>query len=143
MAALRPPALKAIVTNCSTDDRYTDDMHYMGSCLLNDTLDWGSSFFARLHRPTDPEISGPDWGKKWQERLDQLALPLATWLKHQRRDAYWKPGSVSEDYSAIQCAVFATGGWMDGYSNAIPRLLANLKVPCHGLIGAWAHKYGH
>ncbi len=143
IAALGPPALKAIITNCSTDDRYTDDMHYMGGCLLNDTLDWGSSFFARLHRPPDPEISGPDWRKKWQERLDQLALPLATWIRHQRRDAYWKHGSVDEDYGAIQCPVFATGGWMDGYSNAIPRLLANLKVPRRGLIGAWAHKYGH
>ena len=43
IAALRPPALAAIVTNCSTDDRYADDMHYMGGCVLNDTLDWGSS----------------------------------------------------------------------------------------------------
>ena len=30
IAALRPPALAAIITNCSTDDRYADDMHYMG-----------------------------------------------------------------------------------------------------------------
>ena len=87
IAALRPPALAAIVTNCSTDDRYADDMHYMGGCLLNDMLDWGSSFFARLPRPPDPEISGPDWRRKWQERLDRLALPLAVWLQHQRRDA--------------------------------------------------------
>ena len=81
IAALRPPALAAIVTNCSTDDRYTDDMHYMGGCLLNDSLDWGSSFFARLPRPPDPEISGPDWRRKWQARLEQCALPLAVWLR--------------------------------------------------------------
>ena len=30
VAARRPPALKAIVTLCSTDDRYADDVHYMG-----------------------------------------------------------------------------------------------------------------
>src|SRR6187200_2111852 len=29
VAALRPPALKAIITLCSTDDRYADDAHYM------------------------------------------------------------------------------------------------------------------
>ena len=34
VAALNPPALKAIVTSCSTDDRYADDVHYMGGCLL-------------------------------------------------------------------------------------------------------------
>jgi putative CocE/NonD family hydrolase len=143
IAALRPPALAAIITNCSTDDRYTDDMHYMGGCLLNDMLDWGSSFFARLPRPPDPELSGPAWRATWQARLEHCAFPLATWLRHQRRDRYWKHGSVDEDYSAIRCPVFATGGWMDGYSNAIPRLLAHLRVPRLGLIGAWAHKYGH
>ena len=34
VAALRPPALKAIITLCSTDDRYSDDIHYKGGCLL-------------------------------------------------------------------------------------------------------------
>ena len=43
---------------------------------------------------------------------------------------------MNEDYAAIRCPVFATGGWMDGYSNAIPRLLAHLSVPRLGLIGA-------
>ncbi len=33
VAALKPPALKAIITLCSTDDRYADDIHYMGGCL--------------------------------------------------------------------------------------------------------------
>ena len=33
VAARRPPALKAIITLCSTDDRYADDVHYMGGCL--------------------------------------------------------------------------------------------------------------
>ena len=32
---------------------------------------------------------------------------------------------------------------MDGYSNAIFRLLRNLKVPAKGLVGPWAHKYPH
>jgi uncharacterized protein len=34
IAALRPPALKAIVTVCSTDDRYADDVHYFGGAVL-------------------------------------------------------------------------------------------------------------
>ena len=34
IAAMRPPQLKAILTACSTDDRYTDDVHHMGGCLL-------------------------------------------------------------------------------------------------------------
>src|SRR4029077_3355313 len=62
---------------------------------------------------------------------------------HQRRDAFWKHGSVNEDYSSIVCPVFAVGGYLDGYSNAIFRLLANLSVPRMGLIGPWAHAFPH
>ncbi|HLR56906.1 MAG TPA: CocE/NonD family hydrolase, partial [Beutenbergiaceae bacterium] len=34
VAARRPPSLGAIITCSSTDDRYADDVHYMGGCLL-------------------------------------------------------------------------------------------------------------
>jgi len=142
IAALRPPALKAVITACSTDDRYADDMHYMGGCLLNDCLDWGASFFNTLHTPPDPEIRD-DWRQQWMRRMDNGTFPMESWLKHQRRDAFWQHGSVNQDWSAIQCPVFAMGGWMDGYSSAIPRLLENLTVPRMGLIGPWAHLYGH
>ena len=63
------------------------------------------------------------------------------WTGHQRRDAYWRQGSVCEDFSAIECAVFAVGGWADSYTNAIPRLLAGLNAPRLGLIGPWGHAY--
>jgi predicted acyl esterase len=64
----------------------------------------------------------------------------ATWLDHQRRDEYWKKGSVCEDWSAIACPVFAVGGWLDGYTQTIFRLVENLKAPCKGLVGPWGHK---
>src|SRR5215467_8371539 len=44
VAARRPAALKAIVTLCSTDDRYRDDVHYMGGTLLTAGIDWASFF---------------------------------------------------------------------------------------------------
>src|SRR5690625_3585481 len=40
VAARRPPSLAAIVTASSTDDRYTDDVPYVGRCLLTDTQSW-------------------------------------------------------------------------------------------------------
>jgi putative CocE/NonD family hydrolase len=143
IAALRPPTLKAIVTSCSTDDRYTDDMHYMGGSLLTDTLDWGATFYTLLGRPPDPPLVGDRWRDMWMARMEQLNFMVEDWLRHQRRDAFWKHGSVNEDYSAIQCPVFAVGGYLDGYSNAIFRLLANLKVPRMGLVGPWAHAFPH
>jgi predicted acyl esterase len=77
----------------------------------------------------------------WLQRLHALSLVQAGWLRHQRRDAFWQHGSVCENYADIQCAVYAVGGWIDGYTNSIPRLLQQLSAPKKGLIGPWAHYY--
>jgi predicted acyl esterase len=63
------------------------------------------------------------------------------WLKHQRRDAYWRHGSICENYADVAVPVFLIGGWADAYTNAIPRMLEHLKVPRKGVIGPWAHVY--
>ncbi len=143
VAARRPPALKAVVTICSTDDRYADDVHYMGGAKLTSGFGWAAFFFGAMCHPPDPALVGDRWRAMWLERLENLPLFLELWLRHQRRDAYWRHGSVCEDYGAIQCPVYAVGGWTDGYSNAIPRLLERLAVPRKGLIGPWAHAYPH
>ncbi|MDR9394931.1 MAG: CocE/NonD family hydrolase [Roseovarius sp.] len=143
IAALQPPALAGIITACSTDDRYADDIHHMGGCLLGDNLSWASVMFSYNSLPPDPQVVGERWRDQWTERLDGSGLWLETWLRHQRRDAYWRHGSICEDYGAVRCPVFAVSGWADGYSNAVFRLLANLDVPRKGLIGPWSHKYPH
>jgi len=143
VAARRPAALKAIVTICSTDDRYADDVHYMGGAKLNAGFGWASFFFGAMCHPPDPALVGERWRAMWLERLANVPLFLEIWTRHQRRDAYWRHGSVCEDYAAIQCPVYAVGGWTDGYTNAIPRLLERLAVPRKGLIGPWAHAYPH
>ncbi|HZO23009.1 MAG TPA: CocE/NonD family hydrolase [Steroidobacteraceae bacterium] len=143
IAARRPPALKAIITTFSTDNRYSDDVHYMGGCLLNDNLWWGSIMLAYQSRPLDPLIVGPDWRARWLERIEALPFFPGLWLEHQRYDAYWKHGSVCEDFGAIACPVLAIGGWTDSYTSAVLRLLEGLKVPRLGIIGPWGHVYPH
>ncbi|MDA2804134.1 CocE/NonD family hydrolase [Nocardiopsis suaedae] len=143
VAARRPESLGAIITLCSTDDRYADDVHYMGGCLLGDNLSWASTMFAYTSCPPDPDAVGADWRGMWRERLEGSGLWLDTWLRHQRRDDYWRHGSVCEDLSAIRVPVMAVSGWADGYSNAVFRLMEGLTVPRLGLIGPWSHKYPH
>ena len=65
------------------------------------------------------------------------------WLAHQRRDEFWKHGSVCEDYAAIKCPVMGVSGWADGYTAAVFRLAENLAGPCKGLVGPWGHLYPH
>jgi predicted acyl esterase len=96
---------------------------------LGDNLSWASSMFAYNSCPPDPALVGDRWRDMWIERLTKSGLWLDTWLQHQRRDSYWKHGSICEDFSAITCPVFALSGWTDGYSNAVFRLLTHLTVP--------------
>jgi putative CocE/NonD family hydrolase len=143
VAARRPPALRAIISLCSTDDRYADDVHYMGGALLTDNLRWASTMLGYQTRPPDPAIVGERWRQMWIDRLQAEPLLLRTWLAHQTRDAYWKHGSVCENPDAITAATYLIGGWADAYSNAVPRMLERLTCPRKGLIGPWAHKYPH
>lgn len=143
IAALRPQALKAIVTVGSTDDRYADDVHYMGGAQLSANFTWAQTFFSDLTRPPDPALVGDRWRDMWIERLRNQTFLIERWLAHPTRDAYWRLGSVCEDYGSIACAVLAVGGWADSYTNAVPRLLRNLKSPRRGIIGPWGHDYPH
>ncbi|UJF17907.1 CocE/NonD family hydrolase [Vibrio sp. SS-MA-C1-2] len=142
IAALQPPALKAIITQCSTDDRYRDDIHYSGGCLLNDNMDWAAFFWAYAQaRSPDPKLVGENWLAIWKERLEKMPFLAKPWIKEQRRTDYWKQGSVCENYDAIKIPVYAMSGWADGYRNTVFTLLSNLKGPKKGLVGPWAHKY--
>jgi putative CocE/NonD family hydrolase len=143
VAALQPPGLDAVITLCSTDDRYTDDIHYKGGCLLGENLGWSATMFAYSSRPPDPALVGDRWRAMWLERMENEPLLAIPWLEHPHRDAYWKHGSVNQDIGAIKAAVLAVGGWNDAYTNAVPRLVTSVRSPVKGIIGPWAHKYPH
>ncbi len=141
VAARRPPALHAIIALCCSDDRYTDDVHYFGGCLLTEDTMWSAFMLALGALPPDPQIVGEAWRTMWQERLDSTRCWSDTWMRHQRRDAYWRHGSVAEDYTAIQVPVYAISGWDDTYTNAVFRLVRNLPGQRKGLVGPWSHAY--
>jgi len=142
IAARRPPELAAIITACSTDDRYDNDVHYLGGVPLGYyLLPWASVMLAFNVRPPDPAIVGDEWRSMWLERLEGNVDLIELWLRHQRRDDYWRHGSVGERYEDIEIPVLAVSGWADAYVAAVFRLLANLDVPRKGLVGPWGHMW--
>ena len=143
VAELQPPALKAVITIASTDDRYADDVHYEGGAMLIDNLSWGSVMFGRNTLPPDPRHNPDGWRELWHQRLKGSGLWVKNWMEHQTRDEFWKHGSVAENFDRIQCPVYAVSGWADGYFRSVFRLMEGLKVPRKGLVGPWAHKYPH
>ncbi|HMK87209.1 MAG TPA: CocE/NonD family hydrolase [Steroidobacteraceae bacterium] len=140
-AAMQPPALKAIIPQCATDNRYTDDAHYVGGALTLDMYDWGAEFKNVMVGPPDPAISGERWREMWLARLEHTPPILATWLSHQRYDGYWQHGSIATHYAAVKCPAYVVGGQIDSYRDFLPRTLRHLSVPRKGLMGPWGHKY--
>jgi putative CocE/NonD family hydrolase len=141
VAARQPPALKAIIALCCSDDRYADDVHYYGGSLLTEDAMWSSFILGLGALPPDPQIVGDRWRSMWLERLAATTCWSSVWMRHQRRDAYWQRGSVCVDFSRIKIPVYAISGWDDTYFNAVPRLMEGLGGPRKGLIGPWTHAY--
>ncbi len=142
VAARNHNSLKCIITLMSTDDRYSDDVHYRGGTLLaSDMLWWASTMFAYNARPQDPKIVGSKWKENWLERL-KTPPNVIEWVKHQKRDDYWKHGSICENYNDIKIPVLAIGGWRDGYTNPVFRMCEFLSNnESKFIIGPWCHEY--
>jgi putative CocE/NonD family hydrolase len=142
IAALKPKALKAVIAIGTTVDRYNDDIHYKNGCLLYSNFFWSSTMLCYASRPPDPELVGESWRDTWIQRLKSQPFPLATWLAHQRKDDYWKHGSINENYQDIEIPALVISGWADGSLNAPPAAILNLKN-AKAINGPWIHKYPH
>ena len=143
VANRQPEGLDAVVSLCSTDDRYADDIHFKGGCVLSEQLGWSSTMLAYSSRPGDPAVVGEGWRDQWVERLQAEPHLAGIWMDHLTRDAFWKHGSICEDYARIKAAVLLVGAWADSYHNPVPRMLQHLSCKRQAIIGPWVHKYPH
>ena len=123
VAFLSPPALKSVISLYSTDDRYSDDVHYIGGTMMGaDMISWASYMLAWNCSPPTARsaVSGINYSAAFNKRIASGGIEpwLDKWVEKQIRDSYWKHGSICEDFSRIKCPVFMIGGWRDCYSNA-------------------------
>jgi predicted acyl esterase len=140
VAALRPPALKAIIPIYATDRRYTDDVHYGGGARRGiDFLDYPAYMVALLALPPVPSVYGEGWRDEWHRRIAANEPWELGWLEHQNEDAYWRHGSVFFDYDAIEAATLVIAGHADGYRNMALRAFERLQGPKKILFGPWSH----
>ena len=143
VAALQPEALKAVIAIGTTVDRYNDDIHYKNGCQLYSNFSWSSVMLCFASRPPDPALRSEDWKAIWKNRLETQPFPLEIWGQHQRRDDYWRHGSVCEDYSAMDIPSLVISGWADGYINAPPAMATHRPHSSKAINGPWIHKYPH
>ena len=148
IACERPPALRAVCAIYSSDDRWTDDVHWRGGALrLVDLVDYCHYMTPMSMLPPVPAVWGDGWREEWRRRLETQEPWVLTWLRENRDGAYWRHGSVRADgdgngYDRIECAVMLVAGWADGYRNNSFRTVEALRragVPHKLLAGPWVH----
>lgn len=143
VAALKPPALKAVISIASSVDRYADDIHYKGGCHLSAQLSWAATMLAYQSRSPDPAIVGEAWREMWLNRLENEPFMLEEWLSHQRRDDFWQHGSICEDFDGFPVPALMISGWADGYRATPFKAVEGMPDRAKALVGPWIHKYPH
>jgi uncharacterized protein len=140
LACERPPALGAICAIYATDDRYTDDVHYMGGALRAiDLIDYCHYMIPMNALPPVPAVWGDGWRDEWLARFNEHEPWLLQWMAEQVDGPYWRHGSVRPDYARIECPTMLVGGWADGYRNNTFRTFAALSCEKELLLGPWSH----
>jgi len=142
VACLRPPHLAAIVALQATDDRYTDDVHYVGGAMtVSELAQYAVSQVAMNAMPPLPEAWGGDWRDRWRERLEATPPWLFEWARRQRDGGYWRRGSVAPGYERISAAILQFAGWMDEYVDAALRIQARCTGAAERrtIVGPWVH----
>ena len=136
MAMRQPPALKAIIAMCATEDLYREDVHYFEGMLHWDEFELDMDLEQAMSRSPDFPVNE----NTLKARFDSAPWSLI-YMKHQREGSFWREPVRPLD--SIKIPVFMIGGMLDGYRDSIPRMLEQLKVPTKAIIGPWNHSFPH
>lgn len=142
VASLQPPHLRAIVPIQATDDRYTDDVHYVGGAMtVSELSQYAVSQVATNAMPPLPGAWGDGWRERWLERLEATPVWLFEWARQQRDGPYWRRGSLAPDYGRLRVAVLQLAGWMDEYVDAALRIQRRCTgaTAVRTIVGPWVH----
>ncbi|HTK00666.1 MAG TPA: CocE/NonD family hydrolase [Bordetella sp.] len=141
VAGKAPPHLKAIIIRSGSNDMY-EDTAYPGGCRRP----WRFEFFAPNMNaynfaPPDPHLTGPDWSRIWNERLDGSQPWSLNIFRHDTDGEYWRGKSINGNFENVGCAVYLIEGWADWYANAELDAFRQLNGAKKVVIGPWGHYY--
>ncbi len=136
VAMRRPPALKAILALHASDDLFHDDVHYIDGALHVDPYALEIDHENGLPRTPDYALDSA----YFRDRFD-VEPWIFTYLRHDRDGEFWRDRSLRFHPEQITIPVYLIGGLLDGYRDAVPRLLESLRVPIKAEIGPWEHDW--
>jgi len=138
IAMRHPPALKAIIAVDATDDLYHDDIHQIDGVLHIDQYALQIDHENGLPAPPDYRLDTA----YFHDRFDTPPWIL-TYLHHTVDGPWWRSSSLRFHYDKLTIPCFLIGGLLDGYRDAIPRMLDSVRAPIKALIGPWNHSFPH
>ena len=140
IAMMQPRALKTIVPMHATDDVFTDDIVYYDGALQFESLGrWPFSMIASMGIPAWPTYDPDSEEARYRVEHEPWIFDM---LRYQRNDAFWRRMSLRPDYGAIEIPTMMIGGWLDAYTDSIPRMLERMSAPTRAIIGQWTHAVG-
>jgi putative CocE/NonD family hydrolase len=139
IARLHPPALKAIIAVCATEELFHDDIHYIDGMMHVDEFESAMDLELGVTRapdfPTDEKSLAP--------RFDSSPWFLL-YLRQQRDGPFWRRASVAPDhYADYTVPSFMVGGFLDGYRDSLARFFEKSRAPIKALLGPWNHSFPH
>jgi putative CocE/NonD family hydrolase len=139
MARFHPPALKAIIAVCATEELFHDDIHYIDGLMHVDefepAMDLQLGLTPAPDFPTDEKTLSP--------RFDAPPWSLL-YFRQQRDSPFWRRASVAPDhYADYTVPSFMIGGFLDGYRDSVARFFLHSKAPLKALLGPWNHTFPH
>jgi len=136
VAMRRPPGLKAILALHASDDLFHDDVHYIDGAFHVDPYALEIDHENGLPRTPDYALDSAYFANRFE------AEPwIFTYLRQDRDGAFWRDRSLRFHPEQLRIPVYLIGGLLDGYRDAIPRLLGSLRVPLKAEIGPWEHDW--
>jgi predicted acyl esterase len=136
VAMKQPPALKAIIALCASDDLFHDDVHYIDGALHVDAYELSIDHDNGLPQSPDFQLDEA----YFKNRFNSYPW-FFTYLKQQREGHFWRKNSLRWSYDKISVPTYVIGGLLDGYRDSVPRMIENMKVPIKGVIGPWTHAW--
>jgi uncharacterized protein len=138
LAMRRPEALKAIIAVDASDDLFHDDIHYIDGIMHLDEYELGMDVWNAM-------TPAPDFPLDEETLADRFDTEpwLLSWLRHQRQSPFWQRASLRPDYDRLQAPALLIGGWLDGYRDSVPRMLAHVPAPSRAIVGPWNHAWPH
>jgi predicted acyl esterase len=138
MALRNPPALKAFIAICATEDLYQEDVHYIDGIMHTDSWMMSNDLYNSL-----PGAPGFVMDEDWYKNRFDVEPSVYTYMRQQRDGPFWERASALGKYDQIKIPGFHIGGWYDGYRDSLPRMLENVKAPVKAMIGPWDHDFPH